>query len=81
MVLIFLLAVCALIGVALYSSTRGGGNAVSESDLGGINSFDSYYGKDKHKYKAGPPCEKCVRTGCIGAGNCRCLCHGPALQR
>ncbi len=64
-----------LVGVALYSSTRGGGSNVSQADLGGINAYDSYYGKDRFKYGSGPPCEDCERVGCIGAGQCSHSCH------
>lgn len=69
------LALCGLIGFALFSSTRGGGDAVSEADLGGINSYEAYYGKNRFSYGEGLPCERCVREGCIGAGQCRCTCH------
>ena len=70
------LAIAALVAFALYSANRSaGGPVVSESDLGGINAYDSYYGKDRFSYPGGAPCEVCAPKGCIGVGNCRCACH------
>jgi hypothetical protein len=68
--LLFALLAAALTGVALWSSQRGEGTAV----VGGGNAFDAYYGKKK---EAAPvkPCLDCEKLGCIGAGECRCLCH------
>jgi hypothetical protein len=67
-----------LIAIALYSASRGSGQKVTESDVGGINAFDAYYGKDAHRYGGVKPCEACVTKGCIGAGQCRCQCHAAA---
>ena len=74
---LIVLGVMVLIGLALFSVNkfRTGGNLVTENDLGGINSYDAYYGKDAHTYGSKKPCEVCEPKGCIGAGNCRCACH------
>ncbi|MFZ5468546.1 MAG: hypothetical protein ACOZIN_03825 [Myxococcota bacterium] len=73
------LAIVALIALALYSTTKaGGGGTVTETDVGGINAFESYYGKDKHTYPKGAPCEVCAPKGCMGNGLCRCKCHQAA---
>jgi hypothetical protein len=73
--LVAFLVICVLIGIALYSSVRGPGATVTERDLGGINTYEAYYGKNRWQYGGGAPCDKCERTGCIGAGECRCTCH------
>lgn len=79
MLIFVLLAVFALVAFALYSTTRGeGGNMVTEADLGGSNSYEAYYGKNRFSYAAGQPCDECLRFGCIGNGQCRCLCHQKA---
>jgi hypothetical protein len=69
--LAFALVAGALIAVALWSSQKGEGSSVA----GAGNAFDAYYGKKKDSKTEPVPCPECVRLGCIGAGECRCLCH------
>ncbi|MBI3184519.1 MAG: hypothetical protein HYZ28_20480 [Myxococcales bacterium] len=63
------------VALALYSVVRGSDSKVTESDIGGVNAFDSYYGKNAHRYGGETPCEECGKEGCIGLGLCRCRCH------
>jgi len=69
--LAFAVAAGLLIAVALWSSQRGEGSTV----VGAGNAFEAYYGKKKGEKAPAGPCPECVRLGCIGAGECRCLCH------
>jgi hypothetical protein len=68
----------ALVIFALWRIGRGDEYRVA----GGGNNFDAYYGKDR--FNPNPqltgPCAKCVAKGCIGAGECRCICHRPAKK-
>jgi len=65
------LVTAALVGVALWTSQRGGGASVP----GEGNAFNAYYGKNRFSPGQSPPCAKCAWKGCIGAGECRCGCH------
>jgi hypothetical protein len=69
--LAFTVVTAVLTAVGLWSSQRGESSTVT----GAGNAFDAYYGKKKGAAKEVAPCAECIRLGCIGAGECRCLCH------
>jgi hypothetical protein len=61
----------------LWHAQRGQGSTV----VGQGNAFEAYYGKDRYDPGKSPPCDDCVRYGCIGAGECRCQCHKPHRKK
>jgi hypothetical protein len=73
MTVLLLMLGFAVVVFALWRIPRGEERKV----VGEGNSFDSYYGKSRFNPnpKLTGPCAKCVEKGCIGAGECRCLCH------
>jgi hypothetical protein len=74
---LFTLLVVALVAYALWSAARGEGSRVD----GAGNNYDAYYGKDRFDPGKSPPCDECTRYGCIGSGECRCICHKPFRKK
>jgi hypothetical protein len=60
-----------LVAFGLWYAQRGEGSTVA----GDGNAFNAYYGKNRFSSGRSPPCTSCIRRGCIGAGECRCVCH------
>ena len=78
MIIGFVLLTFAAIAFALWWIARGDAPASAPGDG---NAFEAYYGKSRWQFQPTPPCEKCERRGCIGAGECRCACHGPPKKK